>query len=66
MFSAVFLVCFTGEPCYTFLDSSNLYESYEVCDREAMAAIERRNNLNLQQGADIPKVDYQCISWEKA
>lgn len=65
MFSAIYLVCFMGEPCKTFADLS-IYSSYEVCVKEAEVNI-MKNMINIEaQGLPLPDVNYQCLTWDKA
>ena len=65
MFSAIYLVCFIGEPCKTFADPA-IYPSYEVCVQEAEANI-MKNMINIEaRGIPLPDVEYQCLTWDKA
>ncbi len=65
MFSAVYLVCFMGEPCKFFVDDFN-YSSLLECEEGAEENIARNNKLILDMGQNLPKVEYQCLNWEKA
>lgn len=65
MFSAIYLVCFMGEPCKTFADPA-IYPSYEVCVKEAEVNIMKNMIIIEAQGLSLPDVDYQCLSWNKA
>lgn len=65
MFSAIYLVCFMGEPCKTIADPA-IYPSYEVCVKVAEVNI-MKNMINIEaQGLSLPDVDYQCLTWDKA
>jgi len=46
MFSAIYLVCFMGEPCKTFADPA-IYPSHEVCVQEAEGNI-MKNMINIE------------------
>ena len=65
MFSAIYLVCMTGQPCQFFVDTMP-YPSEEVCEKEAMNNIAR--NMNRALTGEIPPfvAEHQCLSWEKA
>ena len=62
MFSAIYLVCMTGQPCQFFVDQIP-YPTIEVCRDEAEANIVRNSNL-----PNVPPftAEYQCVSWVKA
>jgi hypothetical protein len=65
MFSAIYLVCMTGQPCQFFVDTMP-YPSEEVCEKEAMNNIAR--NMNRVLLGEIPPfvAEHQCLSWIKA
>ena len=65
MFSAVYLVCFVGEPCLTFVDKQT-YPSLEICEVAAFNNIGHNNQVIREAGMPVPEVDYQCIRWTDA
>lgn len=65
MFSAIYLVCFAGQPCEFFVDSF-AYDSKEECVISVEDNIVRNTQEILAAGGSVPTVDYQCISWSKA
>ena len=62
MFSAIYLVCMTGQPCMFFVDPKP-YPTVEVCKVEA-----ENNIIKNSNNPNIPpfEAEYQCISWDKA
>lgn len=65
MFSAIYLVCFMGEPCQAFVDQP-LYTTLEECNKGAESNISRNNAIIHDLGQALPSVEFQCINWEKA
>ncbi len=62
MFSAVYLVCMSGQPCMFFVDPAP-YPTEEICKDEA--------EYNIVRNSSNPKIppftaEYQCVSWVKA
>lgn len=65
MFSAIYLVCFIGQPCVTFVDSPT-YTTVEECLKGAKDNVERNTVAIRDSGGTVPDVEYQCVSWNKA
>ena len=65
MFSAIYLVCMSGEPCRFFVDPMP-YPTEEICEVGAMNNI--ATHMNRVLAGEIPpfEAEYQCISWDKA
>lgn len=65
MFSAIYLVCMTGQPCMFFVDTVP-YPTEEACEQGAIDNITK--NMNRALAGEIPMftVEHQCIGWEQA
>ena len=65
MFSAIYLVCMSGQPCMFFVDTAP-YPTEEACEQGAIDKI--ATNMNRVLTGEIPpfEAEHQCLSWEKA